>query len=101
MRIKKDISGQRFGKLTAIEPTKQDKKRNTYWLCKHQNKQKTEVNKAPEVTRAERESMDYKTGFKLFDDTYLCVFDKCLVIVKVDKEGNIIRVSTFGEKKEA
>jgi hypothetical protein len=34
MRIKKDIIGQRFGKLTAIEPTKQDKKRNTYWLCK-------------------------------------------------------------------
>ena len=33
MKIKKDISGQRFGKLTAIEPTKQDKKRNTYWLC--------------------------------------------------------------------
>ena len=53
------------------------------------------------MTRAERESMDYKTGFKLFDDTYLCVFDKCLVIVKVDKEGNIIKVSTFGEKKEA
>lgn len=45
--------------------------------------------------------MDYKTGYKLFDDTYLCVFDKCLVIVKVDKDGNIIRVSTFGEKKEA
>lgn len=34
MKIKKDISGQRFGKLIAIEPTKQDKKRNTYWLCK-------------------------------------------------------------------
>ena len=65
--------------------------------CKHSINHKP----APEVTRAERENMDYKTGYKLFDDTYLCVFDKCLVIVKVDKDGNIIRVSTFGEKEEA
>lgn len=33
MKIKNNICGQRFGKLIAIEPTKQDNKRNTYWLC--------------------------------------------------------------------
>lgn len=41
--------------------------------------------------------MTYKEGYKLFEDTYLCVFDKCLVIAKVDKDGKIIKVSTFGE----
>lgn len=34
MIVKKNISGMRFGSLVAIEPTRQDKKRNTYWLCK-------------------------------------------------------------------
>lgn len=39
-------------------------------------------------------------GHKLFDDTYLCVFDKFLAIVKVNKDGEIVKVSTFGERRE-
>ena len=44
--------------------------------------------------------MEYKTGYRLFKDTYLCVFDECLVVVKVNKKGEIVRVTTFGERKE-
>lgn len=54
----------------------------------------------PGGNEGRKEAVDYKTGYKLFDDTYLCVFDNCLAVVKVGKEGNIIKVSTFGEKKE-
>lgn len=42
--------------------------------------------------------MEYKTGYRLFRDTYLCVFDECLVVVKVNEKGEIVRVTTFGEK---
>lgn len=42
--------------------------------------------------------MTYKEGYKLFEDTYLCVFDECLAIAKVNKQGEIIKVTTFGEK---
>ena len=37
-------------------------------------------------------------GHKLFEDTYLCVFEECLVIAKVNKNGEIVKVSTFGER---
>ena len=40
--------------------------------------------------------MQFEKGFKLFDDTYLCLFDKFIAIVKVDENGKIIRVRTFG-----
>lgn len=46
------------------------------------------------------EHINYEKGYKLFEDTYLCVFDKCLMIVKTDKDGDIVRVTSFGEKKE-
>lgn len=45
--------------------------------------------------------MKYETGYRLFDDTYLCVFDECLAIAKVNKKGEIVKVITFGEKKGA
>lgn len=40
-------------------------------------------------------------GHKLFDDTYLFEYTKCLVIAKVDASGNIVKVSRFGHRKEA
>ena len=30
----KDLTGQRFGKLVAIRPTRKNKCRQVYWLCK-------------------------------------------------------------------
>ena len=33
MANRKDITGQRFGKVVAIEPFKQDKKGRFYWRC--------------------------------------------------------------------
>ena len=33
MFVAKDISGMRFGKLTAVEPISRDKDRKTVWLC--------------------------------------------------------------------
>ena len=42
--------------------------------------------------------MKYEKGYKLFDDTYLCVFDECLAIAKVNKQGEIVKVSTFDKK---
>lgn len=44
--------------------------------------------------------MIYKEGYRLFEDTYLCVFDECLVIAKVNKAGEIVKVTTFGEKQQ-
>lgn len=35
--------------------------------------------------------------YKLFEDTYMFVFDTCIAIAKTDKTGNIIRLSTFGK----
>ena len=43
--------------------------------------------------------MKYEKGYRLNSDTYLCVFDKCLVIVKVNEKGEIVKVSTFGERR--
>lgn len=43
--------------------------------------------------------MKYETGFRLNVDTYLCIFDKCLAIVKVNEKGEIVKVTTFGERK--
>lgn len=34
MQRKKDISGQRFGKLVAIKPLGRKKQGSEYWLCK-------------------------------------------------------------------
>lgn len=42
--------------------------------------------------------MTYLEGYKLFEDTYLCVFDEFLVVAKVDGNGEIVKVTTFGEK---
>ena len=36
---------------------------------------------------------------KLFEDTYLFVFTKKLVIVKTDSHGQIIRMSIFGNRE--
>lgn len=33
-RIRKDLTGQNFGKLVAIEPVESDQFGNTFWLCK-------------------------------------------------------------------
>lgn len=33
MKIRHNIEGERFGRLTAIRPTKSDAYRMTYWLC--------------------------------------------------------------------
>lgn len=44
------------------------------------------------------EHINYEKGYKLFEDTYLCVFDKCLMIAKTDKNGDIVRLTIFGEK---
>ena len=38
-------------------------------------------------------------GHKLFDDTYLFETTKCLIIAKIDASGNIVKVSTFGNRK--
>lgn len=46
------------------------------------------------------EHINYERGYKLFEDTYLCVFDKCLMIAKTDKNGDIVRLTIFGEKRE-
>lgn len=39
-------------------------------------------------------------GHKLFKDTYLIALDTCLAVVKVNDKGEIVKVSTFGEKRE-
>lgn len=36
--------------------------------------------------------------YRLHDDTYLFVLETCLAIAKVDKAGNIVRLTTFGNK---
>ncbi len=46
------------------------------------------------------EHIKYEKGYKLFEDTYLCVFDKCLMIAKTDKNGDIVRLTIFGGEKE-
>ena len=38
--------------------------------------------------------------YRLFKDTYLFALDSCLAIVKVDKDGNIIKMTTFGCKRK-
>ena len=38
-------------------------------------------------------------GYRLFKDKYLVVFDECLAIATVNDKGEIIRVSTFGERQ--
>lgn len=43
---------------------------------------------------------DIKEKFKLFDDTYLFVFDNKLIIAKTNNNGDIVRVSIFGNKEE-
>lgn len=43
--------------------------------------------------------MTYQNGYKLFEDTYLCIFDECLVVAKVNEKGEIIKVTTFGERE--
>ena len=35
---------------------------------------------------------------KLFNDTYLAVFEKCIAIAKVNEKGEIVRLSTFGNR---
>ena len=39
---------------------------------------------------------ELKEKYKLFDDTFLFVFEKKLVIVKTNKSGDIVRMSIFG-----
>lgn len=34
MQIRRNITGERFGRLTALEPIYRGRKRETYWLCK-------------------------------------------------------------------
>lgn len=43
--------------------------------------------------------MKYETGYRLDKYTYLCLFDKCLAVVKVNDKGEIVRVATFGNKE--
>ena len=35
---------------------------------------------------------------KLFSDTYLAEFEHCLAIVKVNKDGEIVRLTRFGNR---
>ena len=44
--------------------------------------------------------MKYEAGYKLNSDTYLCLFDEFMAVVKVNSDGEIVRVETFGEKGE-
>jgi len=41
--IKKDITGQKFGRLTAIKPSRKSNSRATIWLCKCDCGQESEV----------------------------------------------------------
>lgn len=41
--------------------------------------------------------MKYLDGYKLFDDTYLCLFDCCMAVVKVNGKNEIVRIATFGK----
>ena len=59
---------------------------------------------APEVTRAERKTMEEKTKLEarywLSDHKYIAALSDCLAVVTVDKKGKIIRVVTFGERRK-
>ncbi len=46
------------------------------------------------------EHINYKEGYKLFEDTYLCVFDKCLMVAKVNEDGEIVKLTVFGERSK-
>lgn len=41
--------------------------------------------------------MNYIKGYRLNSDTYLCLFDKFIAVVKVNSKGEIVKVSTFGK----
>ena len=43
--------------------------------------------------------MKIENGYKLFDDTYLFEINGCLAVAKVNEKGEIIRLTTFGEKE--
>ena len=50
------------------------------------------------VADKKTESNRLVTVYKLFGDTYLAEFEKCLAVAKVNEKGEIIKVTTFGGK---
>lgn len=41
---------------------------------------------------------DIKEKYKLFNDTFLFVCERKLIVVKTNETGDIVRVSLFGDK---
>lgn len=48
--------------------------------------------------KMEKPEAHFVKGYKLFEDTFLGVFEECLAIAKINERGEIVRMTTFGEK---